>query len=87
MGPSIDMKIGRTRFASDQLMKLALKMPKELDPKKIKNISTNALGETTGRIHMQKQDFDSLQSRKVKALKKRKVENVEAEEHSDQDEE
>lgn len=86
MGPSIDMKIGRTRFASDQLMKMALKVPKELDPKKVKNIATNALGETTGRIHMQKQDFDSLQSRKVKALKKRKVEKTEAD-AEEQDEE
>lgn len=76
MGPSIDMKVGRTRFAADHLMNQALKMPKELAPQKVKNISTTALGETVGRIHMQKQDFDSLQSRKVKALKKRKVEQT-----------
>jgi len=88
MGPSIDMKMGRTRFASDQLMKQALKVPKELAPKKVKNIGTTVLGETVGRIHMQKQDFDTLQSRKVKALKKRKHEETEkpAEENGEEDE-
>lgn len=88
MGPSMDMKLGRTRFAPDELMKQALKVPKELAPKKTKNIETNALGETVGRIHMQKQDFDSLQSRKVKALKKRKHEESSADENdSDHDQE
>ncbi len=87
MGPSIDMKLGRVRAASDQLMKHALKVPKELAPKKVKNIATNALGETVGRIHMQKQDFDSLQSRKVKALKKRKhEEQSQSDEKSEQEE-
>lgn len=84
MGPSIDMQLGRTRFAADQLMKTALKMPKELAPKKIKNIGTTPMGETVGRVHMQKQDFDNLQSRKVKALKKRKHEDVASAEQVDE---
>lgn len=86
MGPSFDAKVGRTRFAPEQMMKQALKVPKELAPKKVKNVETNALGETMARIHMQKQDFDSLQSRKVKALKKRKHEETEQDEE-EQDEE
>lgn len=85
MGPSLDLKLGRTRFASEQLMKQALKVPKELAPRKVKNIETTSLGETVGRIHMQKQDFDSLQSRKVKALKKRKHEPEQEQEQEDEE--
>lgn len=76
LGPSIDMKLGRSRAASEELMKQALKVPKELKAKKVKNISTTDLGETVGRVHMQKQDFDQLQSRKVKALKKPKLDKA-----------
>jgi ribosome production factor 2 len=87
LGPSIDMKLGRIRAASDELTKVALKVPKELKPTKTKNVDTTVLGETVGRVHMQKQDFDSLQSRKVKALKKRKHEQVEEESGNEEDEE
>lgn len=72
LGPSIDLVLGRHRLPSDEMSRQAHKTPKELKPQKVKNIETTALGETVGRIHMQRQDFDSLQSRKVKALKKRK---------------
>jgi ribosome production factor 2 len=41
-----------------------------LQHKKVKNIEYNAMGDKTGRIHMQKQELDTLQLRKVKALKK-----------------
>lgn len=74
MGPSIDWVVGRTRFASSELMKQALKKPKELKPKKEKNISTTPLGETKGRVHVGQQKLDQIQVRKVKALKKTRSE-------------
>ncbi|XP_069829735.1 ribosome production factor 2 homolog [Dendropsophus ebraccatus] len=71
MGPSCDFVMRRTHLASDDLYKLALKRPKALQAKKKKNISHDTFGTQYGRIHMQKQDLGKLQTRKVKALKKR----------------
>ena len=39
--------------------------------KKKKNISHDPFGTKEGRIHMQRQDFDKLQVRKMKALKRK----------------
>ena len=41
-------------------------------PKKKKNIEHDIFTTKTARIHMQKQDLDSLQTRKMKGLKRRK---------------
>merc|ERR1739848_488457 len=71
IGPSLDLILRRTRLASDDVMKEALKQPKTLKPKKIKNISHDNLGEKAGRIHMQKQDLGKLQTRKMKGLKRK----------------
>ena len=39
-------------------------------PKKIKNISYDTFGTKVGRVHMQRQDFGKLQTRKLKGLKR-----------------
>ncbi|KAJ9078955.1 rRNA-binding ribosome biosynthesis protein rpf2 [Entomophthora muscae] len=69
MGPSFDMNMRRTRFANPDVMKQALRVPKELKPKKVKNINHDDFGDKMGRIHMVKQDFNTLQTRKMKGLK------------------
>lgn len=74
MGPAMDLSLGRTRWASDDLMRQAMRQPKEARPKKEKNVTTTALGETMGRVHVGQQRLDQIQTRKVKALKKSKVE-------------
>lgn len=51
-------------------MKEACRKPKELKVAKKKNISTDKLGTTHGRIHIGKQDINKLQTRKMKGLKK-----------------
>lgn len=51
-------------------MKQACRKPKELKVTKKKNISTDGLGTTHGRIHVGKQDVSNLQTRKMKGLKK-----------------
>lgn len=51
-------------------MKEACKKPKELKVSKKKNISTDGLGNTHGRIHLGKQDINKIQTRKMKGLKK-----------------
>jgi ribosome production factor 2 len=40
-------------------------------PAKVKNVSTTPMGDRLGRIHLGKQDIDSIQTRKIKGLKKR----------------
>ena len=50
-----------------------------LQPKKVKNVSRDAFGSKLGRVHMQRQDFSKLQTRKVKGLKRsRRVREVAA---------
>jgi len=73
IGPSFDFVLRRTHLAEESLYKEALKQPKALKAKVKKNIDHDAFGTKTGRIHMQKQDFDSLQTRKMKGLKRKKT--------------
>ncbi|TDH67297.1 hypothetical protein CCR75_000721 [Bremia lactucae] len=71
MGPRFDLEFRRTKFASGDLMKVATKKPKGLVPKKIKNITRDDLtSNKLGQIHMDHQDIYSMQSRRVKALRK-----------------
>ncbi|CAG0895611.1 unnamed protein product [Darwinula stevensoni] len=70
MGPATEWELRRMRLASDDLFKLATRMPKQLKVKKKKNLSKDVFGTQVGRIHMQRQDLAKLQTRKMKALKK-----------------
>jgi len=72
IGPSFDFILSRTHLAEESLYKESLKQPKVLKPKVKKNISHDVFGTKAGRIHMQKQDFGNLQTRKMKGLKRKK---------------
>lgn len=76
IGPSFDLSLRRTKLGSDDLYKKSLKQPKEIAPKKKKNISRDAFGSVLGRIHMQKQDMGKLQTRKLHAFKKNRLDNL-----------
>ncbi|XP_072018868.1 ribosome production factor 2 homolog [Amphiura filiformis] len=83
IGPSLDLTMRRTHLASQDLFKRALKIPKALKPKKKKNISHDVFGTQHGRVHMESQDLGQLQTRKMKALKRKgKQENEEKEKES-----
>ena len=69
MGPHLDLELRRSRMAPSDLWKKAIKQPAALRPKKVKNESTNVFGDTVGRIHVGKQDLDSMKVRRVKALR------------------
>ncbi|CAF1506146.1 unnamed protein product [Adineta ricciae] len=71
IGPHLDLTIRRTKLASDDFYKKTLKQPDAIKAKKVKNVTTNELGTKMGRIHMEKQDFNQLQTRKMKGLKRR----------------
>lgn len=70
IGPSVDLSVRRTQLASDDLFKQSCKKPKDLKVKKKKNITKDGLGSTLGRIHMGAQNINSIQTRKMKGLKK-----------------
>ncbi|KAF9165500.1 rRNA-binding ribosome biosynthesis protein rpf2 [Actinomortierella ambigua] len=71
MGPSMDMTFGRAEEAKPETWKEAMKVPRELKPKKKKNVSTDEMNNVVGRVHLGRQDFDKIQTRKMKGLKKR----------------
>lgn len=73
MGPRLDMVMRRNRQPAGELLKNAMNKPVKGKPRKRKNIETNVLGDTVARIHMRPQDYSKLQTRKVKALKKKPV--------------
>lgn len=81
MGPSVDFVLRRTKLAPLDIFKSACKKPKELKPKKKKNISKDVFGSTLGRVHIPKQDLRKLPTRNMKGLKKtmaeRKIERAE----------
>jgi len=70
MGPRIDFAVGRIKEAEEAVMKEALKTPKAGEPKKKKNVETDIMGDKVGRIHVGKQSLDTLQTRKMKGLKR-----------------
>jgi ribosome production factor 2 len=77
MGPRLDLSLGREQFPDADMLKEALKKPKTSDPRTKKNIDTDAMGDKVGRVHPGKQDFNTLQSRKMKGLKRSRDQEVE----------
>uniref|UniRef100_A0A0K0FGR7 Ribosome production factor 2 homolog n=1 Tax=Strongyloides venezuelensis TaxID=75913 RepID=A0A0K0FGR7_STRVS len=73
VGPRLDFELSRDKLASNNLWKEALKVPKELTVKPKKNTETDVFGTKLARVHVGKQHIDKLQTRKLKALKKPKI--------------
>ncbi|XP_035900440.1 ribosome production factor 2 homolog [Anopheles stephensi] len=70
MGPSLDLSVRRTKIASDNLYKVAMKQPAVLKAARRKNVTRDELGNVHGRVHVGKQDINALQTRKMKGLRK-----------------
>ncbi|KAH0832688.1 hypothetical protein AYO21_04768 [Fonsecaea monophora] len=71
IGPSFDFRVGRFHEADAAVMRDALKhgrRPNEVRTKK--NIETDLVGDKIGRVHLGKQDLSTLQTRKMKGLKR-----------------
>jgi ribosome production factor 2 len=77
-GPDMDFQLKRTQWAEPDMYKAARKQPAALKAKKVKNHTTNLFGETIGKLHISKQNVETMQSKKSKAL--RKAEKLEKEE-------
>ncbi|KAK7204633.1 Brix domain-containing protein [Myxozyma melibiosi] len=72
IGPRIDFKLGRVHEADPDLLKQAMRVPKQLQPKEKKNVETDIMGDKIATIHVGTQDLRTLQTRKMKGLKKRR---------------
>jgi len=69
IGPRFDFKIGRRLTPPPEVEKEAYAIPKQLQPKQKKNVSTDFMGDKVAQIHVGKQDLGKLQTRKMKGLK------------------
>ena len=75
VGPSFDMTIRRTKFATADLMKEAHAVPPQLKPKAHKNKKTNLFGDDLGTVHMEKQNLSTMDLARMKAFKRKKNPN------------
>lgn len=71
----MDLTIRRTRLASPDVMKQALRQPRETKVKKVKNVKQSILG-TVINVHKEKQDLGQMQTRKMKGLKRKRGEEA-----------
>ena len=70
MGPRIDFRVGRVREADPEMWKESMRKPKGTEARTKKNVETDVIGDKVGRIHLGKQDLKSIQTRKMKGLKR-----------------
>jgi ribosome production factor 2 len=84
-GPDLDYRLGRTQWAEPDLYKAARVLPSGLKRKKTKNQSTNLFGERIGRLHLSKQNVETMGGRKVKALRRAEKAASEAEKQALED--
>jgi ribosome production factor 2 len=85
IGPRIDFRVGRIQQADEGMLRDALKKVKGLEPRTKKNIDMDMMGDKIGKVHLGKQDLSTLQTRKMKGLKRGRDEmdvDVEADEDS-----
>lgn len=72
IGPSMNLKVKRTKFASQDLRKEAYFIPQELRKSKTrnKNISFDELGSKEGRIHVRQENLSGMAIRRFDTTKK-----------------
>lgn len=87
MGPSLDLSLRRHTDADPELLKQAMRRPKlkkqDVEKglgKRKKNLEVDEMGDLRGRIHVEKQDLNKLQTRKMKGLKAGRDEQMEVDE-------
>lgn len=76
-GPFLTFDLRRSQTPPAEMWKQAMKKAEKKDAskaKKRKNVDVDEMGDKVGRVHMEKQDLSSLQTRKFKALKRSRIE-------------
>jgi ribosome production factor 2 len=76
IGPSLNLKIRKIQLGLEDTYKRALKQPREVKPKKQKNIEKNMLGEKRARIHMGRQNVKTMALKRYKVIQFLKLENI-----------
>eukprot|EP01029_Cantina_marsupialis_P028445 TRINITY_DN776184_c0_g1_i1.p1 TRINITY_DN776184_c0_g1~~TRINITY_DN776184_c0_g1_i1.p1 ORF type:complete len:311 (-),score=77.30 TRINITY_DN776184_c0_g1_i1:243-1175(-) len=71
MGPHADLTFRRTKLANHEELRTALRQPRQLSERLGKNIKRDEIGNKVGRIYTERQDMNTMQVKKMKALKKR----------------
>merc|ERR1711939_1190030 len=74
VGPRFTLQVDRRKAAVPDIWKYAMKTPKELKPKKQKNVTTNVLGQRVGKVHLGRQDIDKMHTPHFHGKKKKKSE-------------
>jgi len=73
IGPSLTLTLRREKLAAGDLRKLALRRPSELKPKKVKNITTNAMHDKMANVHVPAQDVEKAgETKKPKAFRNKR---------------
>jgi ribosome production factor 2 len=67
---TVDFRLGRVRPADESTWKEAMRRARTTEERPKKNISTASMGDKLGRLHLGRQDLSTLQSRKMKGLKR-----------------
>lgn len=86
IGPSFDLILRRRQMPNLDKLQASLRRPKTQAQKTRqgkgtkKNIETDEMGDTVGRVHVGKQDLSKLQTRKMKGLKRGRADQVDDEE-------
>jgi len=73
IGPSFKMELDRTKDPDRERWKQAIKVPKEVKTKKIKNVSKDYMGERKARIHVGKVDYDQIHTQFHGEAKRKKL--------------
>ena len=60
-GPQIDFKVDRSKLASDELFRTALKKPKLTQKPKDKNVKYDTFGNKVAKVHTGRQQMDQIQ--------------------------
>jgi ribosome production factor 2 len=77
IGPSFKIEVDRTKDPDRDRWKQAIKIPKEVKVKKVKNISKDSMGKRSARIHLGKQDFDQIHTVHHGESKRKKMKDAE----------
>jgi ribosome production factor 2 len=84
IGPRMDFRVGRIREADETMLKEAMKKPRGMEERPKKNVTTDSMGDKLGRVHLGRQDLSEMQTRKMKGLKRSRMDKEEEEAEADE---
>jgi len=76
-GPSLNLKIRKIQLALEDMYKKSLIQPREIKPRKQKNIEKNMLGEKRARVHLGRQNLNAMATRQFNRIIKSKGKRLE----------